>query len=76
MNKQSRLILEEEMKILFRGDNSPVVNRTISENDIIKVRQMDIELIQVYMKTLDENDLSRAKRTIENIKSSISFMSQ
>lgn len=68
MNKRSQLILEEEMKILFRGEDSPVVNRNISEEDIRKIRAMDIELIKAYMDTLDEKGLKRAKWTIENIK--------
>jgi hypothetical protein len=71
MNEQSRLILKEEMKILFRGEDSPVTNRNISDKDIKKIRLMDIELINTYMDKQDDNEIRRAKRTIDNIKQQI-----
>lgn len=64
MDNKIACILNEQMKILFRGDALSVPSRHISVSDMYELRSFDIELIKAYMPYLDEEETRRARRTI------------
>lgn len=68
MNNNIRKIREAQMKILFRGSDSYVMQRNITDNDLDRLRLLNIELLRHHLPSLDENNKSRALRTIQQLK--------
>ncbi len=71
MHKKVNHILNEQMKILFRGEALSVPSRNISINDIYELRCFDIELIKAYFPYLDEVEQKRAKQTLNSLKAQL-----
>ena len=64
MHEKVTYILNEQMKILFRGEALSVPSRHVSISDIYALRCFDIELIKAYLPYLDEVAQKRAEQTI------------
>ena len=71
MHKKVNHILNEQMKILFRGEALSVPSRNISINDIYELRCFDIELIKAYLPYLDEMEQKRAEQTISSLEAQL-----
>ena len=71
MHKKVNHILNKQMKILFRGEALSVPSRSISINDIYKLRCFDIELIKAYLPYLDEVEQKRAEQTISSLEAQL-----
>lgn len=72
MNTMVKTILNKQMKILFRGEDSSVPNRNISSADLYELRCLDIELMKNYMPYLDHKAKERAEQTIRNLEKQLS----
>ena len=71
MNEKVTHILNEQMRILFRGEALSVPSRSISISDIYELRCFDIELIKAYLPYLDEVAKKRAKQTITSLEAQL-----
>lgn len=71
MNEKVTHILNEQMRILFRGEALSVPSRSISISDIYELRCFDIELIKAYLPYLDEVAQKRAKQTITSLEAQL-----
>ena len=71
MDNRSQAILNAQMKVLFRGLDSYVMQRHITQEDISIIRKLDIELIHTYFPKFDEITRARALRTIEALEKEV-----
>ena len=68
MSQKSKAIVDKQMKILFRGDDSSVLNRKITYEDMCKLHYLNIEYIKSYLPTLDSVEKNRALNTLRILK--------
>ena len=71
MDNKIICILNEQMKILFRGEALSVPSRHISVSDMYELRCFDIELIKAYMPYLDKDERKRARKTISMLEAQL-----
>lgn len=67
-NPQAKVIIEQQMAMLFRGSNSPVTVRHLADTGRQKLISLNIDLVESYLPFQDKAGKRRAAQTIANLK--------